>query len=182
MTAPSETAVIARIKDILEGRGADGALGADAQARAIPAKFFRLTNLDPSSPALAGSLVDRGVLVAFDTRNDRIPRNVHGPHRNGRHRIVLRIGYVASTAGDAWEFVHGESTEAAKKAAARGWQARAHDDALRIAKALEWFELHGNDTNPIIEQIVYVGTSAPAVDSVRGVAQVEFEVWTESTE
>lgn len=182
MTAPSERAVIDRFREILEGRGADGSVSPEATARAIPAKYFRVTDVDPQH--LDGSHLDRAVFIPHEQRSDRVPRNVHSPHRNGRLRLVLRIGYAASAlvSTNAWKAVHGESTDGAKQDAARRWQTRAQDDALRIARAFEWHELTGSDTNPVIENVIYQGTTANSVDATRGIATVEFEVWTESNE
>ena len=182
MPAPSERAVIDRFRAILRGRGADGSVSPQATARAIPAKYFRLSDFDPASTAVDAANLDRAVFIPHESGSDRVPRNIHSPHRNGLIRLVLRIGYVATPAGDAWKSVHGCTTDEERRDAARNWQTRAQDDGRLIARAFEWHELTGADTNPVIENVVYQGTRTNSVDSARGIALVEFELWTESNE
>lgn len=176
--------VTARLLAIVLGRGSDGALGAEAQALAIPTGLFRATDLDPSLDAIDGGRVDRAVKILLRDRVDAIPRNSRSPKRDHFHRITVRVGYITALGGDAWKAVHlgpdggGESEQ---RAAITGWESRAHDDANRIAEALLQHVLTGADTNPIIENVVHINTQTVSRDNGRGYCDAEFEVWTEES-
>lgn len=143
-----------RLRAIIEGRGADGSLGAAAAARACTVDRFRTTETpDPST--LDAPALDRACNVTLGTAEDLIPRNVHCNERQVRAILEVRVAYVAAPA--QWHLVHGETDDTAKQAAAADWGPRALDDAREIERALTWYELTGNDTVPVIEQCAPAG-------------------------
>lgn len=184
MAPPDVSTMLARFVDVVRGRGADGSLGPEAQARALEPKLFRLSLVDIEAPGFDAALFDRAIYLDFATASDRIPKNTRSPHRDVVYRLSARIGYIASAvpSSDLLKFIHlPGGDEAARREAAAQWQARAHNDALQLARAFEWNELTGNDTNPVIELVTLVGVDVPSrADGSRAICTVEFAVTTES--
>lgn len=143
-----------RLRAIVEGRGADGSLGAAAQARAVAVDHFRTTDTpDPST--LDGPALDRACNVTLSAVGDAIPRNVQCDERQMRATLEVRVSYAAAPA--LWELVYGEADETAQRLAAADWGPRALDDARTLERALTWYELTGDDTTPVIEAVIPLG-------------------------
>jgi hypothetical protein len=172
--------VEARLRAVVEGRGADGSLGPAAQARACVAGRYRTTDTpDPST--LDGSAFDRATSVNVIETSDLIPRNVQCNERQMRGVLEVRIGYAAAPA--LYEVVHGEPNQAAQQTAAGNWIPRCHDDAREIERALTWYELTGSDTTPVIERVTPLGdTIVTELGNGRGLLTRRFELWLEDTQ
>jgi len=152
-----------RLEDILKGRGADGSLGPAAQARACTVELFRVTST-PDLLTIDASAFDRTCHITIDSLRDDT-RNVQCNQYDLRATVTIVIGYAASA--ELWEIVHGEANEAAKRAAVAQWKSRAFDDLIMIDRAMTWYELTGNDTQPVIERLVPDGDAVTA-DSNNG--------------
>ncbi len=173
-------AVRARIVAIVQGRGADGSLGAAAQARATTLERFRITST-PDLLTLDAPAFDRATHVTIDGLNDPIPRNVQSPVRSERATITITVGYAAADA--LWPMVHGEADDAAKRAAVAQWKSRAADDVSMLDRALTWYELTSNDTSPVIERVAPMGeTIATNNNNGRELIVRRYELWTEATQ
>lgn len=169
-----------RLRAVIEGRGADGSLGSAAQARACTVDRYRTTETtDPST--LDGPALDRACNVSLSTAGDLIPRNVHCNERQVRAVLEVRIAYAAAPA--QWELVHGEASNPDKQTAAADWGVRALDDAREIERALTWYELTGNDTTPVIEQVAPLGDATlNDLGNGRGLMIRRFELLLEDTQ
>ncbi len=169
-----------RLREIVEGLGADGALGANAQARACTIDRFRTTETpDPST--LDAPALDRACNVSLGSVSDLIPRNVHCNERQVRAVLEVRVSYAAAPA--LWEMVHGEPSDVDKQTAASSWVPRALDDAREIERALTWYELTGNDTTPTIERVAPLGdVITNDLGNGRGLMIRRFEVLLEDTQ
>lgn len=144
---------------LAEGRGADGALGAAAQARAIPAGTFRRVADgapldDPSTP---GELVDGSYTLRFtEAADDPEPQNPFDGVVIERVTMVVTVGYAQGAAASA--FVHERGAESAATEVRRP-DRRALSDGRRIKLALEYPPLRGVDTDPSIRACVRIGTA-----------------------
>lgn len=169
-----------RLREVVEGRGADGSLGVAAQARACTVDRYRTTETpDPST--LDGAALDRACNVSISTAADLIPRNVHCNERQVRAVLEVRVSYVAAPA--LWQSVHGEASDPDRQTAAADWVVRALDDAREIERALTWYELTGNDTTPVIEQVVPLGdVITNDLGNGRGLMIRRFELLLEDTQ
>lgn len=169
-----------RLRAVVEGRGADGSLGAAAQARACDVGRYRTTDTpDPST--LDGAALDRATNVSITSTSDLVPRNVHCNERSVRAVLEVRIAYAA--APELWELVHDETAGANQQTAAADWVPRALEDAREIERALTWYELTGADTSPVIERVAPLG-DAQTIDlgNGRGLLTRRFEVWMEDSQ
>lgn len=171
--------VVARLTAIVQGRGADGSLGAAAQARAVAVERFRVTSTpDPSQ--LDASAFDRAVNITISNLRDDPPRNVQSPLVQQAAVIELRIAYVAAPSLSG--MVHGEADDAARAIAVARWVARAHEDVQELDRALTWYELTGNDTNPVIERVAPLGETATTdAGNGRGLMVRRYEIVMEKT-
>lgn len=169
-----------RLRAVVEGRGADGSLGAAAQARACTVGRFRTTDTpDPST--LDGSAFDRATNVSLTGEGDLIPRNVHCNERQSRAVLEVRVSYAAAPA--QWEAVHDETAGADQQTAAADWGPRALDDARELSRALTWYELTGADTSPVIERVAPLGDAQlNDLGNGRGLLVRRYEVWMEDTQ
>ena len=169
-----------RLRAVVEGRGADGSLGAAAQARATVPDRFRMTDTpDPST--LDGQAFDRACNVSLTSTSDLIPRNVQCNERQMRAVLEVRVAYAAAPA--LWELVHDESTDEDKQLAASDWGPRALDDARAIERALTWYELTGADTTPVIEAVTVLGDATLTdLGNGRGLMVRRFEVLMEDSQ
>lgn len=169
-----------RLRAVVEGRGADGSLGAAAQARACTVDRFRTTDTpDPST--LDASAFDRACNVSLSAVSDTIPRNVHCNERNVTATLDVRVSYVAAPA--LWELVHGEADATAQQEAADDWGPRALDDAREIERALTWYELTGDDTTPTIEIVRPIGdVTLTDLGNGRGLMVRRFELLLEDVQ
>lgn len=158
MPAPLEYLVAvaqARILAILcDGRGADGSLGADAQARSIAAGTFRRVRAPLTDSATADELFHRGLYL-------RWPGLLAKPaelRRNSRTmetaRLDVSVGYVQGAATAQRDLVHvaPDSTDDAA-AMALDPSVYAIGDGRRVRIALEWHGLlfDGADTHKILD-------------------------------
>ena len=145
------SAIETRIDAILaQGRGVDGSLGPEAQARAIPAGTFRAQSDnsaldDPSFPAEA---FDRGYVLRFTNLADAPSPN--NPYQGPQFRTVtLRVivGYLYGVAVVPLVDAQGSETQGASVYRA---DRRAISDGLRIDRALRFPPLRGLDTDPVM--------------------------------
>jgi hypothetical protein len=143
------SAVEARIDAILaDGRGVNGALGTEAQARAIAAGTFRRQSDnaaldDPSFPAEA---FDRGYVLRFTAASpDPATNNPYQSPQFSRLTLVVTVGYLYSAALPALVDAQGTETQAAAVFRA---DRRALSDGWRIERALVFPPLRGLDTDP----------------------------------
>ena len=120
---------------VVDGRGADGSLGAEAQARSIPAGRFRRAsqNLPLRDPNYPGGAFDRAVRVDWLAESDDTPNNpVNHPHFYvARVSVSHGVLYGPALAG-ATALASGESASVA----VADYQERALSDARRIRRAL----------------------------------------------
>lgn len=143
--------VEARIDAILaEGRGVNGALGSDAQARAIPAGTFRKVadNAPLDEQQADAALYDRAYVLRFVAVEDDPSHNnpMQGPQFE-HYTLEVHVGYVQGTAMSA--FVDPVGGEVAATEVARA-DRRAMSDSRRIKVALEFGPLRGTDTDPVM--------------------------------
>lgn len=172
--------VLARLRAVIEGRGADGSLGPAAQARACTVGRFRTTST-PDPTTLDAAALDRACSVEIVSAGDLVPRNPHCGERQVTAVLEVKLAYVAAPA--LWELVHDEPTDAAKQAAASSWQGRALDDAREIERALTWYELTGADTSPVIEAVRPLGDAVLTdLGNGRGLMTRRFELTLEDTQ
>ena len=144
-----------RLRAVIEGRGFDGSLGADASARALRTGTFRRA-LQPLREDVDGSLFDRAYFDRLDLGPDPSgsPRNTRAQRAQYRARYTVEVGYLAGNA--LAPTVHKMPVAEDATAAVRDAEVRAWSDARNIALALEWNEIHGNDTEPVIEAVQLV--------------------------
>lgn len=147
-------AVANRLIAIIKGRGADGSLGAAAQARACTVERFRVTSTSDLL-TLDAAAFDRSCYATIKGLSDPTPRNVQSSLRQERATLTVTLGYASSQA--LWPIVYGEADDAAKQLAVTQWEARASDDIAMLDRALTWYELTGNDTAPVIERVAPTG-------------------------
>lgn len=169
-----------RFRAIVQGLGADGSLGAAAQARACTVDRFRVTEQpDPSAPDATAQALDRGTNVTLTAVSDLIPRNVYCNERQVRAVLEIRVGYAA--APSQWQLVHDEATDSDKQAAAADWGVRALDDARELERALTWYELTGlAPLSPAIERVAPLGeVQLTDLGNGRALMLRRFEVWME---
>ena len=139
-----------RLRAILfQGRGADGTLGPDAQARAIAAGVFReaaeaspLT--DPSYPA---EQFDRALSVKFTSVTDDTTNNPYSSPQWERVTLEVVAGYQYGAASTSFVDPQGAETAAVQKYRP---DRRAVNDSRRIKQALEFNDLRGLDTDPVM--------------------------------
>lgn len=171
--------VTARIVAVIQGRGADGSLGAAAQARACTVERFRITET-PDPTRLDAPAFDRTINVTISNLRDDPQRNVQSPLVQQTAVLELRIAYVAAPA--LADLVHDEADAAARAVASTQWTVRAHDDVGELDRALTWYELTGNDTNPVIERVAVLGETATTDrENGRGLMVRRYEIVMEKT-
>jgi len=146
--------VVTRLDAILRGgRGADGSLGADAQARAIPADRYR-KGIDGASlrdVAYPANAFDRAYSLEWGDLSYVEERGNEACSRIlVRVRLDLLLGHLYGT-GHA-TLIRTIGTEVAATVALQGRQ-RAIGDVARIRRAVCFGPLHGSDTEPPIVSI-----------------------------
>lgn len=136
--------VVDRIHAVLcQGRGADGALGTDAQARSIAAGQFRrpsndLTLRDPQYP---GGDFDTAACILWDSSQDEPDvDNELDPNALTTERFTLLVGYLYGAGLEGLMRTRGSESAAT---AAANWRRRAIGDARRIKQALCFTGLSG---------------------------------------
>ena len=153
------SAVETRLRALLfEGRGTDGSLGSDAQARAITAGVFREvpTNARLDDGSYPAEQFDRALSLRFTTiAPDPSPNNPYSSPQFDRVGLEITAGYIY---GEATSFVDAQGTESASSAALRA-DRRAISDARRISIALTFSPLRGLDTDPVMVECHMVSSS-----------------------
>lgn len=152
------TAVETRLDLILRGgRGADGALGADALARSIVANNYRkaLSNASLRDPSYPLNSFDRAYMIQW-TGSAEVddPNNTTDPRVLINHTADLLVGHLAGDAHAAMLKLLGAEVALV---VTQQPTARAAGDAFKICRALTWYELTGADTDPVIVRIVRGG-------------------------
>lgn len=145
------SAVEARLDAVLaQGRGADGSLGADAQARAIAANQFRKApeGAPLRDPEVPGESFDRGYSWEWRSIGDEPTTNnpLHVPQFR-RCLVDLTVGYAFGA--NASGFVRTLGSETGTAGVRRARQ-RALEDGERIARALVFPDLTRGGTDPVI--------------------------------
>lgn len=177
------SAVEARIDAVLaQGRGVDGALGTEAQARAIAAGTFRKQpdNADMSDPSMPPELFDRGYFLRFRSLRDAPTPN--NPYQNPQFRTVglrVSVGYLYGAALSA--IVDPRGSEVAATAVLRA-DRRAISDALRIDRALRFSPLVGLDTDPSIVECRRTTSEWIDLSGGRSLGITDFDLVLESDE
>lgn len=154
------TPIEARIDAILKGgRGADGSLGPDAQARAIAADSYRRS-------ADGASLRDNAYPLAQFDRTYALEWGSQGPSEdrfNQAHsRVLVRLelslllGHIYG-AGHA-SLVRTLGSEVAATAVLRP-RVRSNGDVHRMRRALCFAPLYGSDTEPPISNVEQIGAT-----------------------
>lgn len=138
------------------GRGADGSLGVDAQARSIPAGRFRkgLRNTPLRDPGYPKAGFDRATRWTWVDDGDEQDPNYEGdsPERHVT-RVRLEVGYLTAKGDEHVVKLAGGTGETAAGALADP-EARAMTDARRIKRALAWHELvQGGGLDPDIRGV-----------------------------
>lgn len=143
------SAVETRLDAILaSGRGTDGSLGADAQARAIPAGTFRrqADNAALDDPGFPAEAFDRAYILRFTSAApDPSTNNPYQSPQFSRLSLVITVGYLYGAALPA--FVDAQGTETQATSVYRA-DRRALSDGWRIERALVFPPLRGLDTDP----------------------------------
>lgn len=142
--------VESRIRAVLfEGRGTDGSLGADAQARSIAAGVFRpAAEASPlTDPAYPGEQFDRAVSLRFTAVVDDTTNNPYSSPQWERVTMNVNVGYQYGAASTAFVDPQGAETQAVQKFRP---DRRGINDSRRIKQALEFNDLRGLDTDPIM--------------------------------
>lgn len=152
------------------GRGADGSLGAEAQARSIPASRFRKPSNDASvrDPGVPAVELDRVVSVEWLSSEDD-PDSLSNERDTSQLRQVrfnLLVAYVAG-AGVS-DFVHLASGTSETRAGAAAYpNRRALSDAERIRRALAWPSLVQGTTPEVVQLHREGPTTLEAIDAGR---------------
>jgi len=148
------SAVATRINAVLsQGRGIDGALGPDAQVRAIPVGTFRAQadNAALDDPSFPPEAFDRGYVLRFITAvDDPTPNNPYQTPQFDRVQLVVSVGYAYSVGTS--NIIDAVGNETQNGAALRPDQ-RAISDGRRIKRALEFSDLRGLDTDPAMVEM-----------------------------
>lgn len=156
LLTPIETRIDAILKG---GRGADGSLGADAQARAITADVYRRS-------ADGASLRDNAYPLSQFDRTYALEWGAQGPSEErfnqAHNRVLVRIE-LALLLGHVYGAAHAGlvrrlGTEVAATVVLRP-RVRSNGDVHRIRRALCFAPLYGNDTEPPISNIEQVGAT-----------------------
>lgn len=154
------TPIEERIDEILKGgRGTSGALGPDAQLRAIEADWFRRSAEGASLRDVAYPLnvFDRAYALEWGGQGANEGRYNQACSRAlVRLSLNLLLGHVAGK-GHA-QFVRVRGTETGADAVLRP-RVRANGDVFRLQRALCFGPLHGNDTEPPIATIEQDGAT-----------------------
>jgi hypothetical protein len=151
------SAVEARIRAVLlEGRGVDGSLGPDAQARAIAAGTFRAAaeNASLADPSYPGEQFDRAISTRYASVVDDVTNNPYSSPQWERVTLVVTVGYQYGAASTAFIDPQGNETAAVQKYRA---DRRGIGDSRRIKQALEFNDLRGLDTDPVMVNCTRVG-------------------------
>lgn len=155
------TPIETRLDEILKGgRGVDGSLGTDAQARAITANVYRRSADGASLRDVAYPLnqYDRVYALEWGAQGSSEERfNSAHSRQLTRFELRLLLGHVYGAAHSA--LLRTIGTESASTAALRP-RVRAGGDVVRIRRALCFAGLHGNDTEPPIAVIEQVGDTS----------------------
>lgn len=177
------SAVESRIDAILaQGRGVDGSLGPEAQARAIPAGTFRAQSdnaalEDASFPAEA---FDRGYVLRFVSLADAPGPN--NPFQGPQFRTVtlrVAVGYLYGSPTSALADAQGSETQATAVLRA---DRRAISDGLRIDRALRFPPLRGLDTDPVMVECRRVSTEWQDLTGGRSLGITTFALVLQSDE
>lgn len=142
--------VEARIRAILfDGRGTDGALGPEAQARAIAAGTFRpaADNAALSDSSYPGEQFDRAVSTRFAAVTDDVVNNPYSSPQWERLTLEITVGYQYGQASTAFVDPQGNETAAVQRYRP---DRRGIGDSRRIKQALEFNDLRGLDTDPVM--------------------------------
>lgn len=177
------SAVETRINAILaQGRGVDGSLGPEAQARAITAGTFRVQpdNAAMDDPSMPPELFDRGYVLRFLGLADApYPNN---PYQGPQFRTVtLRVivGYLYGAALPALVDAQGSETQATAVLRA---DRRAISDGLRIDRALRFPPLRGLDTDPVMVECRRTSTEWQDLTGGRSLGVTTFDLVLQSDE
>lgn len=149
------SAVRQRFIDVITGaRGHDGALGPEAQQRSlIPGTFtYSAVSVRSTDTPIEGGKLDRAFSV-------RVALGAGGRATNTRcscaslvGTLTVEIGYVTGPhVTDKVAQTPGTTED--KSDAAHEAEQRARSDERNLKLALEWNELTGNDTEPVIESV-----------------------------
>jgi len=150
--------VVDRLDAILRlGRGADGSLGADAQARALAVQHFRkgvegLSLRDPNYPLGA---YDRSYSLEWTAMESTEEFNGASSNFISTYNCNLLLGHLYGKGHSGLLKLLG--SEVALTVCLQGTQ-RALSDATRVARALRFGPIHGADTDPVIVGIALGGT------------------------
>jgi len=137
---------------LVDGRGADGAFGAEAQARAIAVGRFRRAadNAPLADPSYPPEAFDRAVQLDWLEGEDLDGmQNPLDLDQLLSARFSLTHGCVYGPALAPWAMLYGSEVAADAVRAARE---RALDDAQRIKTALHWVHgllRDGTETDPV---------------------------------
>lgn len=149
--------VDARVRAVLfEGRGVNGALGPDAQARAIAAGTFRpaAENAALSDPSYPGEQFDRAVSTRYSAVVDDVVNNPYSSPQWERVTLEISVGYQYGAASTDFIDPQGNETAAVQKFRP---DRRGVGDSRRIKQALEFNDLRGLDTDPVMVMCARVG-------------------------
>lgn len=177
------SAVESRLDAILaQGRGTDGALGPEAQARAIAAGTFRkqADNAALDDPSFPPEAFDRGYVLRFVGLADAPGPN--NPYQSPQFRTVtLRVivGYLYGAALPA--LVDAQGTETQGTAIYRA-DRRAISDGLRIDRALRFPPLRGLDTDPVMVECRRLSTEWQDLTGGRSLGTTTFALVLQSDE
>lgn len=152
------TPIETRLDDILKGgRGVDGSLGTDAQARALTASVYRRSADGASLRDVAYPLnqFDRVYALEWGAQGSSEERfNAAHSRQLVRFELRLLLGHIYGSAHSALLRLIG--SEVAATAALRP-RVRSNGDVVRIRRALCFAGLYGNDTEPPIANIEQAG-------------------------
>jgi len=135
---PIEDRIVAILS---QGRGTNGALGADALARSIAAGFFRPVDegADLRDPGMPAEVFDRGFRMDWSgSRDDPATNNSQQSILIESYTLRLTVGYLYSEVASA--VIAATATETRATAVNR-WTARALSDARNVKRAVEQPEL-----------------------------------------
>lgn len=148
---------------VVDGRGADGSLGAEAQARAIPVGRFRRAaeNAPLRDASYPPEAFDRA--VQLDWLDDGDLEGVNNPLNLNQlltARLSITHGVVYGPALASWAMLLAGEVAAD---AVRGAKERALNDAERIKIALHWGNgllRDGTETDPVPVACVRTGATS----------------------
>lgn len=157
------------------GRGSDGSLGSDAQARALPANYLR-KSADGAAlidPSYSLNSLDCSYFIEWEGFDHSEVYNTTSSLELHRAFCSLYVGFVAGDAHTAFVKANGSEVKAT---VARQAMARATEYSVLIMRALRFGALYIGGTDPAISLIDLNGRTSNSNQFDRVIVQIPLAV------